>query len=78
MSGRIHQSLAVRVQPVVTLVQAGVHLGPVEILRHVGGARYDGRTFVGSVGVLLHVLSKVRFLEVLEIGKKSLENKLKV
>ena len=30
--GGVHQALAVGVQPLVSLVQAGVHLGPVQIL----------------------------------------------
>ena len=58
----IHQTLAVRVQPVgVALVEAGVHLGP-EVLPH-ARARDDGRPLVCPVRVLLHVFSKVGLLQ---------------
>ena len=60
--GGVHQALAVRVQPVVALVQRGVHLGPVQVLGHVRGAGDDGRSLVRPVRVLLHVLCKVGLL----------------
>lgn len=47
----------------MTLVQAGVHLWPVEILSHAPGrARNDGGPLVCPVRMLLHVLGKIGFL----------------
>ena len=57
----VHQALAVGVEPVsVSLVEAGVHLGP-EVLTHARPGD-DGRPLVRPVRVLLHVLSKVGLL----------------
>ena len=61
--GGVHQPLSVGVKPLVALVEAGVHLGPVEVLGHPGGAGDDGRPLVRSVRVLLHVLGKVSLLQ---------------
>ena len=61
--GGVHQALTVGVQPLVTLVQAGVHLGPVQVLGHPCGSSNDGRPLVRPVSVLLHVLGKVGLLQ---------------
>ena len=61
--GGVHQALAVGVQPLVALVQAGVHLGPVQVLGHPCGSSNDGRPLVRPVSVLLHVLGKVGLLQ---------------
>jgi len=60
---RVHQSLPIRVQSVMTLVQTRVHLWPIEILSHApSGPRYDGGPLVCPVRMFLHVLGKIGFL----------------
>ena len=61
--GGVHQTLAVRVKSLITLVQTRVHLGPVQILGHPRGSSNDGRSLVRPVRVLLHVLGKVGLLQ---------------
>ena len=65
--GGVHAH-AVGVEAVVALVQTGVHLGPVEVLGHVGGTGDDRRSLVRPVRVLLHVLGEVGLLGGKELG----------
>ena len=46
------------------LVETGVHLGPIQVLGHVRRSRNNRRSLVRSIGVLLHVLRKIRLLSV--------------
>ena len=62
--GGVHQALTVGVQPLVALVEARVHLGPVQVLGHPCGSSNDGRPLVRPVSVLLHVLGQVGLLGV--------------
>ena len=70
--GGVHQPLAVGVQSLVTLVQARVHLGPVQILGHPRGSSNDGRSLVRPVRVLLHVLGKVGLLQAATVSLSDL------
>merc|ERR1719266_495382 len=62
--GGVHQTLAIRIQPLVALVKTWIHLWPIQVLGHVRGSCNDRRALVRPVSVLLHVLRKIRLLSV--------------